>query len=187
MGYSYSVPCQSIKARDRFADFLKQHMIPWSFIVKDSKYQFKTSALYDPTAHIRVGDELSYGSGKLKVGFNFSTSGDAGDYMVAILRFGAIRIGLKRAMPKLAGTKKAVPYITYDSEAWPVLLMSGKKEWVVDHMGCRPIYRPSTGWEGHTLTKAFIKWVTKEEKTIDEREQLIAVEMLRLHQLWEKR
>lgn len=184
VGYSLSLPCQSIKARDKFASFLSQNMLPWYSVVQKGKYQYKTHPLYDPTSMIRVGNELSYGASPLKVGFNFTTSGEAGDYMYALLRFGALRVGLKRVMPKLAGTKRAVPYITYDSEAWPVLL-KGKGQWVVDPMGCRPISRPSTHWEGHTLTKAFIKWVTKEDKTIDEREQLIAVEMLRLHQLWE--
>ena len=87
MGYSYSVTCHSIKARDYAAKLLK-NTPTWSSLIGE---------LYDdPMNYVCVADELSYRPSIMKVGWNCVASGDAYHYMVSLLSFVALRVGRKR-------------------------------------------------------------------------------------------
>ncbi len=173
MGYSLSVPCKSGKARDRLAEFLKGCLRPFTEVCSLPenacvREEFEATAgelgkqmfplpsadyfPYDPTRYIRVGHELAYGSGPSKVGFNFSTQGQFGTYIHAVLAWAALRVGRPRGLNALAvvgAAHQRVPYYTYDHEPIPVLLPSmmldwsdsareyGRTHWEVTHLGLR--------------------------------------------------
>lgn len=178
MGYSLSVCCKSPKARDRLAEFLRGAMRPFSLVcgertdVRDALDKWNDENLpenmkgmyplpdglnrdYDPTQFVFVGDELAYGAETNKVGFNFSTQGDMGIYMYAVLKWAALHSGRKRGLNALSYVGRAgqsVPYITYDSHPDPVLSESmildwseseqkeaRQRRWVVNPLGLWPI------------------------------------------------
>ena len=120
MGYSYSVTCHSIKARDYAAEFLRSTPT-WSQLL-DELYPCHME-------HVCVGDELDYGASILKVGWNCVVSGDAHLYMVSLLRFIALRVGRKCRFKE--GT---FHYWNYDNEATPIV--------GVGELGYKPMYRP---------------------------------------------
>ncbi len=120
MGYSYSVTCHSLKARDYAAEFLKQTP-SWSELLGESYDD-------DHTNYVCVGDELDYGASILKVGWNCVVSWDSQHYMLSLLRFIALRVGRKRRFKE--GT---FHYWNYDSEANPIV--------DVDKLGFKPIFR----------------------------------------------
>lgn len=159
MGYSLSVPCKSQKARNRLAKFLKRHLRPFTVACSSPEYGppdrtflLPSTDYYDPTRHVYVGDELAYGSGNSKVGFNFVSQGQFGVYMHAIMAWSALRVGRTRGLNALSAIGMAhqrVPYYTYDSTPIPVLLPShmldwsdsareyGRTQWEVTHLGLR--------------------------------------------------
>jgi len=107
---------------------------------------------YDPTTEVRVGHQLGYGAGPSKIGFNFSTQGQFGIYMHAVLSWAALRVGRRRGLNALSIVNHAdqkVAYITYDSTPIPVLRARdmegwtpeaadyGKHNWQVDRFGLR--------------------------------------------------
>jgi len=177
MGYSLSVPCKSRQARDRLAEFLSGTMRPFSEVCgeradvrealeawqEENKIEGRRTLFpipdgvnrdYDPTQWICVGNELAYGAGSSKVGFNFSTQGDYGQWMYAVLKWAALHSGRKRGLNALSMVGMAhqrVPYITYDNEPTPVLLESmligwkdnaaeeARRRWVVNPLGIRAV------------------------------------------------
>ena len=146
MGYSISVSMKSLKARDQFAAFLREHMRPWMDILAESEHFPKwaeTNFLYadfrtlddvrasiqrqDTSRHLCVGpEEIFYHSGKgtTKIGFNYSVSGPEREWQRILLNWLALRGGRRRTCQSITNghVTAQVPYTCYDSEAWPVLL-----------------------------------------------------------------
>ena len=132
MGYSLSTPCKSAKARDEMEAFLDEHLRPFSEVIAEDKAaldKIRKLSLFpssfkpdwDPTAYLAVGDGLAYGAGANKIGFNFSTSHNYGQWMYGLCRFMALRVGRKRTFKGLLGVEGTFPYYTYDFEGTPVL------------------------------------------------------------------
>jgi hypothetical protein len=190
VGYSASVACQSIKARDKLATFLKEHMVPWSSLVQNTK-SLEIDPAYDYTRYVQVADELSYCHGNSRVGFNFSTQYEPGWYMWAILRWSALRVGRFAWMEISKGEHGMTRYTTYDGyDHDPVLPKSFFKHpkydrWTVDKHGCRPIPRP---WAAPTKTlsgKAMRGlWYLLEEKRTKQKEKIIEEAMIDLSKKW---
>jgi hypothetical protein len=128
MGYSLSTPCQSAKARDEMVAFLEQHHRPFSTVIAEARAG-SYDRDYDPTVFICVGDELAYGAGPSKIGFNFSTSGDYAHWMWTLCRWVALQVGRKRTFKTELAYPTAFPYVTWDSEAHPVLTPADIEGW----------------------------------------------------------
>lgn len=144
MGYSLSTPCQSDKARDEMLAFLEQHHRPWTQVLmeapelpqlqdpKVSRVFSKVSPdqiQYDPTRHLCSGDELAYGSGSSKIGFNIGPGVDSSEWMWTLCRWMALQVGRKRTFKAKLAYPTAFPYVTWDSEAHPVLTPADIEDW----------------------------------------------------------
>ena len=182
MGYSFTVPCKSKKARNQVHTFMDRHFRSWSTITKGDRR-------YDPTTFVVQGDGIAYGAGASKIGFNYSNSHQTGHYMMTVLRFFALRMGRKRTFKKYDLPDDArVPYICRDSEAWPALLHSEwdekcpeKAKWcLVDENGYKPEERPWRNWDV-SLDEYRQQW----ENEIQARDVIIKAEVERLAKLWE--
>jgi len=215
MGYSLSVPCKSPKHRDRLAAFLNEHSRPFSVACGEAsdirvKHGLKTGAdsvfllidsndlLYDPTQFIQVGDDLSYGSGPSKVGFKFTSQGQYGTYMHAVLSWAALHSGRRRPLKRVSssiGTGQSVRYITYDHEPIPVLTVEemaswtpeereyGEKHWAVDKFGMR-LFTHMTHYTVYGNDEQGSAWfvsLCSQERAL---EQITRREMERLDALW---
>jgi len=158
MGYSAFTPMRSAKARDQMVAFLKEHFRPWYMIQPpadqlDHFHACSESEDSDWTQYIRVGGDLSYNAGPLKVGFDFSSSmGAIGHYGKTLLSWMALRVGQHRKVSKTeyGFVKGTVPVWQYDYDpASPVLIRSEWEDrvpkdfqWVlVDEHGFKPMRR----------------------------------------------
>lgn len=147
MGYTLSVSMKSIKARDEFLAFLRQHMKPFSKAMSESEHLeawAKVSLFYagcdldgvrkslqntDSSECISTGDgALWYASGKktTKLGFDYGCRGPEWDWQRCLLNWLALRGGRRRRLEAMTHghIDTVLPYMCYDSEAWPVLLES---------------------------------------------------------------
>lgn len=225
MGYTLAVPCKSTLARDRMADFLCATLRPFSVAcdeaeairAKFDEYRESTSegsgaralvmglpsqhTAYDPTARVSVGNELGYGAGPSKIGFNFSTQGQFSIYMHAVLSWAALRVGRRRGLNALSIVGHAdqkVAYITYDSTPIPVLRTRdmegwtpeaadyGKHQWQVDRFGLRH-FGDTTHYAGRwspggKTEEALVKAMWTRDKALRD---ITEREMRRLEVLWE--
>ncbi len=140
MGYSLSMPTKSTKARDQMLAFLREHHRPFGLILDeagyDPGYDYEYNPHMDPTRFILVGDELAYGPGASKIGFNFCTSSRwmsmgyfAGSSADTLCRWMALKVGRRRTFKTLLSYPQAFPYFTYDSKAIPVLTAADIKGW----------------------------------------------------------
>ncbi len=142
MGYSLSTPCQSAKARDEMLAFLALHHRPWTTMLleapelpqlqdpKVSRVYGKVSPdqiQYDPTRHLCSGDELAYGAGPSKIGFNIGPG--LSTWMWTLCRWMALQVGRKRTFKTQLAYPTAFPYVTWDSEAHPVLTPADIDGW----------------------------------------------------------
>ncbi len=153
MGASLSVPCKSLKARNSMTEFLRAHLRPFTLVCAEAieiREAFEVlrendpncrvlcalpsaSSVYDPTRYVWAGNELSYGSGSSKVGFNFSTQGAMSIYMHAVLSWAALQVGRRRGLNELSmvgHSDQRVAYITYDSSPIPVLCEADMTDWI---------------------------------------------------------
>jgi hypothetical protein len=146
MGYSLSTPCKSPQARDKMAAFLGEHLRPFSEVLRESPELVELQELtrvpldklrYDPTKYLCVGDELAYGSGPSKIGFNFSSSSfPFGLWMHALCAWMALRVGRRRGLNALSDVGRAdqrVAYTTYDHDPTPVLTKADIADWPESH------------------------------------------------------
>lgn len=149
MGYSISVSMKSIKARDKFAAFLREHFRPWATIVAESEHFQRWAETHimesfvldnggtlddvreslwrcDTSRYLCVGpEEIFYHSGKgtTKIGFNYGVSGPEREWQQVLLNWLALRGGRRRTCVSTTNghVTAQVPYTCYDSEAQPVL------------------------------------------------------------------
>jgi hypothetical protein len=164
MGYSFSAPCKSKKARDEMFVFLQEHYRSWDLFVapyKDELEAVQGNGILMPfitlDSRLRgpLTDDLSYDHSKFKIGFDYGAGFSDGEryWMYNFCYWIAQRVGRRRTFKKQAPDCGAVPYVLYDGhEAWPVLERSeyeGKvgedSEWLVDN-GFRGMARQSD-WE----------------------------------------
>ena len=217
MGYSLSVSCRSGKARDRMARFLREHAIPFTTLMWNApeKDEYLKKAwgeateeemlLYDPTQYFNVGNEIAYGAGPSRIGFNFTTGGIHADYMYSMMGWMALRVGTRRGLNALSDVGYAhlrVPYYKYDShDITPVLTFEdtsdwsdpvkehARHRWVVDEFGCR-VRTEEERYDYMRTGSALANWaqrkiwldneIRKNELTM----QVVRREMRRLAELW---
>ena len=147
MSASLSVACKSDKTRRQLTEFLRGHLRPFGVVCDDPRHtelrrQFNANQRpplptadpdrYDPTRHIGVGHQLSYGRGASKIGFNFNVGGYFDAYMRAVLSWAALQVGRKRGLNDLAVVGHAdqrIAYISYDSHTIPVLTEEDVDDW----------------------------------------------------------
>jgi hypothetical protein len=194
MGYSFTTPIKSKKAQQQMLAFLEKHYRPWSELTKGTILEYNPD--YDATRYICTGEDLSYDHGKCRIGFDYSRSDDSTPYMHGILRFMALQVGRRRALPNDTGSPEAVPYIVYDGyEAWPVLLLSkwnGRvpkhSEWALcTESGFKRALRT---WENRPevtppLPGTFLESLrTEKESELEETDRIVQAELNRLLTLW---
>jgi len=217
MGYSLTTPLASVKKAKTFMGFLRKNLRSFCAVMDAEATEDEKKAIYgplgswivslpsieelmvnDPTVNVVAGkNEVAYGSGVTKVGFNYHVGGVEHPYMMAVCAWMALRGGMRR---KFKGLKKPVAYMTYDSEAWPVLRPSDldganedtrkKMAWAVyDEYGFRPTPNPYTvarserGFLSRAITFSFER---AEARKISATDRLVQLEMRRLDALWEK-
>ena len=232
MGYTLSVSMKSIKARDEFKAFLDQHLRPFSKAMSESEHLeawAKVSLYYshgcdlddvrrslqntDTSGHISTGDDaLWYASGKktTKLGFDYGGRGPEWEWQRVLLNWLALRGGRLRRLEGMTHghIDTVLPYMCYDSEAWPVLLESDiahvtdpkerkKLLWMVtDENGWRS---PKSSMQDQidrgmvdldTIGESDPGWMEYYEKNVEENRLLGLVtkaEIERLDALWRKR
>lgn len=171
MGYTLSTPLRSLRLRDTLAEFLQgpEGLRPFHRVLVEApqaeeldeleasqkfwgriKSWAEADTIYDPTTYLRVGyEELAYGHGDRRLGFNFSTSGIYSPFMWNLCRWTALQGGWKKPFRQLkqAGYYGTAHYILYDREPWPFLLPDDVPQgnqgladgFQVDELGFRPI------------------------------------------------
>jgi len=118
MGYSVSVTIRSRQLQARMRAFLEDSYRPWPEILdEDERADFRGPS-----------DTLEYAHAKCQLGFDYLAGGGAErEYIYALIRWMALRIGRRKRLFRMGSLKRAVPYYVYDGvEATPVLLNS---EW----------------------------------------------------------
>ena len=144
MGYSFSTPCKSEKARDEMFSFLEEHYRAWDKLIEPFKEEMERMQgkrilmpfiSLDTRLRGPLTEDLSYDHSKYKIGFDYGAGFSDGErYWMAQ------RVGRRRTFTKKAKGCGAVPYVLYDGyEAWPVLERSeyadkvgNDSEWLVD-------------------------------------------------------
>lgn len=207
MGYSLSVPCRSPQARDQLVDFLREHHRPFHRVLREHGVE-KVGRIpvageedYDPTVEVRVGNQLAYGRGPSKVGFNFGGAGMYGTWMYAVLGWAALRVGRRRGLNAMAadfGLGESFPYLTYDKEPHPIILdgspeISGlsdedrgeliRRGLLVDSLGLsipRTIEERARWFDMKTIEE----WLSKEQEADETKRRVARAELTRLEGLW---
>jgi hypothetical protein len=151
MGYSFSTPCKSKKARDEMFAFLEVNYRAWDKIVEglkeevpeDKKRRLMPFITFDTRLRGPLTEDLSYDHSKYKIGFDYGAGFSDGEryWMYNFCYWMAQRVGRRRTFTNKAKDCGAVPYVLYDGhEAWPVLEKSeyGDKvgednEWTVEN------------------------------------------------------
>ena len=177
MGYSITVRCRSLAARDEMLAFLHRHYQAWSVI--QPEYPDKD---FDWTKWIQVNGKegwggLSYDDHKLALGYNYSTQGEIGHYGYTVLRWIALQVGQKRTFKE-----GRVPCVTYDGgEHWPILIGSDQ----CDEFGFKPCWEKKSFTQRHPLMalNPHTQMGLKFERLVNEAS---AAEVRRLDGLWKK-
>lgn len=210
MGYSFSTPCKSAKARDQMMAFLDRHYRPWAQVISPFRDALSSgrgvapSVTFDTRARGPSAEDLAYDHGACKIDFDYGAGfSDAERYwMYNFCYWMAQRVGRRRVFPKKAPGCGAVPYVVYDGyEAWPVLEASryadkvGRgSEWLVEN-GFRGmtsciewearIHEESRRGKAEEHVKEFVDWMTGRKKAARIVDEAIRAELDRLAKLWE--
>jgi hypothetical protein len=112
MGYTIAAHAKNARLQTAMVVFMKEH--------------YRKVDEFFPglgNSHLAVGKDLSYDSNKLAIGFDFNSAEPERDYIFAVTRWMALKVG---GLIKVEGLTEKVPCIYYDGgrskdERWPVL------------------------------------------------------------------
>lgn len=114
MGYSIAMRCRSKALKKKMRAFMKTHYRGWAEIDDNQKHSYS-----------RFSDDLDYDGAKTALGFDYNACEPERDYIFAVCRWMAIKIGRKKKWKALG----LVPYYVYDGyESWPILVEDEWKE-----------------------------------------------------------
>jgi hypothetical protein len=165
MGYTVTVPIKSKSAHAKMLAFLEANYRPWSVVGEQGGGEYLRGPL---------GEDLSYDSGKCRIGFDYNAGGAERLYAFTIVKWMALRVGRR--------LRNGLPYYVYDGyENCPVYTKGRHSDANrVDKYGV-PVYDKSNLCrDGTWRVKAELD-VTDEFEALD----LIRAEMKRLDKLWE--
>ncbi len=97
MGYTVTAPVRSKQAWSKMLAFLERNYRTWPALNGRPK---GASYIRGP-----IGDDFSYDHGKQRIGFDYNCFGGEREYMLALVRWIALRVGRKRG---------GRPYYLYD-------------------------------------------------------------------------
>lgn len=212
MGYSFSTPCKSLKARDKMFAFLEKHYHPWGDLAAPFKEDLDKSPTnilplfsWDTRTRGPLTEGLSYDHGKCKIGFDYGAGLCEGEryWMYNLCYWMAQRVGRRKVLGRKAPGCGAVPYVLYDGfDAWPVLERSEfadkleDSEWLVDR-GFRGMlatvelekmsFEEDTAGFPTTADLQYIeRWFNPRLEMAKRVDVIIRTELARLTSLWDK-
>ncbi|MBD3262183.1 MAG: hypothetical protein GF334_11045 [Candidatus Altiarchaeales archaeon] len=192
MGYSIAIRAANKTLKKQMKSFMENnYRKPHELLGKKNDYS-------------RFTDDPSYDSHKRALGFDFNASGLERDYIFAVCRWMALKIGEVSSRWKKLG--KAVPFTVYDGgktndDRWPVLVKSEWESVVPDDLAWCLV--ESTGFQnrydhyrglpleyGESEEDAINKMIEAESvlygKPVEEVTKTIENELQRLDGLWKK-
>ena len=181
MGYSIAMRAENKGLQKKMINFMKENYT-FPHILFGGDYDYSRLAdNYNSNAR-RDHSGLSYDHNRMAIGFDFNAFEPERDYIFAITRWMALKIGEKK---EFKGLGRPVPYIAYDGgrikdDRWPVLVQEqweGKPlhgyEWcIVDSVGFQPIESKYADLPRHLKAK------TKKEKDIVTKDLIKNMEVL---------
>ena len=177
MGWSLSVPCKSIKARDDMLAFLGEHYRDAAEVLAYPKDHWRHQHPKPPSQF------FAYGHSNSKIGFD-----KPNDYEAAILRWIATKVGMRRKFPK-RNILTPVPWLNCDghgsSPVIPQALGDGSEENagnLVDEVGWQGVAR---WWEERdVVTQAIAGKLLGFAADADKKDTASKAEVTRLNGLW---
>lgn len=132
MGYSIAIRCKNKALQEQMISFMDENYRNWPEI-----------SGMDIHAYSNFTDELSYDSNKRAIGFDYNACEPERDYIFAVVRWLALKIGKKIKWKELG----RIPFYVYDGcEPVPILTESDWKgvpdqyKWArVSDMGFKPV------------------------------------------------
>ena len=189
MGWSISVPCKSLKARDQMLEFLGQHFRGSAVVLSYPKEHWQHQYPKTP------GNSFAYGHSDSKIGFD-----SPNEYEIAVLRWVATKIGMKRKF-KARGINFPVPWLNCDGSLSEPIVPQAQWDssaetqgYVVNEFGWRGVDR---WWEDpnsrdrHALVDRLVGFFYSAAGDLlsagaDKRDSIIRAEISRLDDLWSK-
>lgn len=190
MGYSFAIRAANNKLKKKMKAFMDEH------------YHKPHELFGGKNDYSRFTDDLSYDSHRMALGFDFNATEPERDYIFAVCRWMALKVGQVRARWKSLG--KAVPFTVYDGglsndDRWPVLV---KDEWervvpkdldwcLVSSLGFKTYRDKFKGLpvqKGETEEQVIDRMIEAQSclfgRPVEEVEKLIEDELKRLDKLW---
>jgi hypothetical protein len=146
MGYSIGMRPKSKQLKDKMLAFMEKYYRPYSVAFKKI-----TGAKAD---YSRFTDDMSYDNGHYALGFDFNACDPERDYIFAVTRWMALKIGKERLFKGVG----SVPFYVYDGgitpdDRWPILVESvwkdkapAKYQWTLtDDLGYKSLERQWLG------------------------------------------
>jgi hypothetical protein len=201
MGYSIAMRAENKGLQKKMIHFMEEnYTLPSILFGKENNYSRLTANC------IEYASGLSYDNNQLAIGFDFNANGPERDYIFAITRWMALKIGAKKEFKGLG----PVPYIAYDGgrtkdDRWPILI---REQWagkplhgyawcVVDSIGFEIAETRWIGYPQYAGAKTkkekdrILKELIKCEEILGgmkfkKANKLICNELNRLDKLWQK-
>ena len=193
MGYSIAIRCKNKELKEKMITFMEANYRGWSKIGNQQD------------DYSRFSDDLSYDSGKMAIGFDYNACEPDRDYIFAVCRWMALKIGRKRRWKELG----LIPFYVCDGghtadDRFPILV---KDEWekkapnsyewcLVTSTGFKPVenkYKGSPLYEEYKKKGRVNEFITKHTSIYENLfggckkvNKLISDELKRLDDLWRK-
>jgi len=152
MGYTVTVAPRTPELRRKMLEFGKKNFKRWSEL---------TGLLFDGATELLPGKNLSYDKSPKRIGFDYNSGATEREYVHALVRWMAIRVGTKKA---------GVPQYCYDGGEWDGV----EPEKFDEHGWWKPEAFRVTGPAGVL------------ERAVLNEEAVIKPELVRLSELWRK-